>query len=298
MPFVGGRVEMSKMLNTLGRGAKRLTLFVLLVALFPTGCDFNKEERERLARTIAAEEATLQEYESELDKISEAERKLPGLEAALADATSRMSQLERAAESISDKIDKEKERATRLKDHLTAYVLDHKLASAALLAAGGGTAGALSDNVDEDTKKALAVVAIVGGAYCIMEAPRECTDVAARVAAFSGQMKSSEETLSSLRSEAREKQEQLGPAKSRVREATRAVSNQQQEIEKMNKPSVRRRKDDQKTKLSSMRLEYTRLQSQGCGHSLGLHHYPLGRVSLENFPSQMRLDPCRTRVTN
>ena len=74
-----------------------------------------------------------------------------------------------------------------LQDKLAEYVLEHKMATAAVLATGAGIGATVNENLDQETKDNLAAVGIVGGAYCVFNA-EECADALAAVGIYGAQI--------------------------------------------------------------------------------------------------------------
>ncbi|MGH1364904.1 MAG: hypothetical protein ACRBF0_15190 [Calditrichia bacterium] len=67
---------------------------------------------------------------------------------------------------------------------MMSYILQHKAATAAIIASGGGLASFLTENMDDDTRGILAVVGLFGLAYCLDNA-RECAATTVELTAYS-----------------------------------------------------------------------------------------------------------------
>ena len=139
---------------------------VLILALLIAGCDPNAEEKEKLTQEM---EALKVEIENELEKSNEVLSQLN-------DCENKISDLEREKVSI-------EERRTEYQHDLGEYVLDHTMITLSLLAAGGGIAATLEENLDEDVKTILQGLGIVGAVYCILH-PTECADVTQTINAY------------------------------------------------------------------------------------------------------------------
>src|SRR5262245_12332227 len=50
---------------------------------------------------------------------------------------------------------------------LIAYILQHKAATAALIASGGGVASFIEKNMDDGTRVILLIAGMLGAAYCL-----------------------------------------------------------------------------------------------------------------------------------
>lgn len=161
---------------------KKTSVLIIIAMLFVTvaifGRDGNKDERASLLNQITAIEADLS--------------RLNGQHAGVSNAVEALSS---EVKQYSDDLQQHIQRRTKLQDELGAYILDHKMATVAILAAGGGAASILSDNIDEDTKNMLIALAILGGLYCLGNI-EECADVTARIMYYGSQIESENKKIS------------------------------------------------------------------------------------------------------
>jgi hypothetical protein len=76
------------------------------------------------------------------------------------------------------------------KSDMFLYILDHKLATASIIATGGGLAGFLQENMDSDTRTVVMLVGLVGLAYCVdsMANARECATVTAELGSYAAKI--------------------------------------------------------------------------------------------------------------
>lgn len=165
---------------------KNKKICFLLIALFAVfllnGCDQSKEERASLVRQKNEVETEIVRLKSQQTQISQ-------------NIESLASGINNQTQSFQESTKRQK----KLKDTLAEYVLEHKLATVALLAAGGGAAGVLDKNLDDDAKGVLAVIGIVGAIYCISNY-EECGDVTSKIIYYGGQIDSEEKNINKLRS--------------------------------------------------------------------------------------------------
>ncbi|MGC2237393.1 MAG: hypothetical protein WA584_14615 [Pyrinomonadaceae bacterium] len=138
-------------------------VLVALFAFFSAGCDTNKEERGSLLRQISTRE-------SETKRLDEQRTAL----------VNKNNQLKTDITQMTNNLEQSRQRTTQLKDSLAAYLLEHKLVTAAILAMGGSAAVIVKDNVDQKTKDTLTGVAIIGAAICLYNAS-ECADVTSKI---------------------------------------------------------------------------------------------------------------------
>lgn len=89
------------------------------------------------------------------------------------------------------------QRHAKFQDELNLYIIDHKLATLAVMATAGGVASVVENNMDKETKDALAVVGLIGAVYCIFNA-QECADVTTRVLYFGSQIEAEKKNITSL----------------------------------------------------------------------------------------------------
>lgn len=158
-------------------------LSALFVVFLFSGCDTHKDER-----------ATLLKQKNDL-------------EAEIVRLKSQQSQTSQNIESLTSEINNQTEslqqhtnRHTKFKDDLAGYVLEHKLATLAVIAVGGGAASVVNENLDEDTKSTLAVAGIIGAIYCISNY-EECGDVTTKILYYGSQIDSEEKTITKLKSD-------------------------------------------------------------------------------------------------
>src|SRR5215217_7941324 len=122
---------------------------LLLVTAMVSGCDSHKAERASMLKQmdgVEADLASLNERHAAAARIAQA---LPA-----------------EIRQFADGLQQQSQRRTQMQDELDKYVLDHKLATVAVMATAGGVASVVSDNLDEDTKSALGVIGIIGTIYC------------------------------------------------------------------------------------------------------------------------------------
>ncbi|MCA1619528.1 MAG: hypothetical protein LC795_09515 [Acidobacteria bacterium] len=108
-----------------------------------------------------------------------------------------------------DSLQQQSQRRTKLQDELNLYILDHKLATVAVMATAGGVASVVSDNMDEDTKSALGVIGLIGLLYCVANG-EECADVTARILYFGSQIEAADESIVGLTARLSAKKQALG----------------------------------------------------------------------------------------
>lgn len=155
---------------------------MLFVAVTVSGCDTNKDERALLLKQLTDVEANLTRLNERLTEVSQDLEVLP----------SEIKQHTDGAQQYS-------QRRTKLQDDLGVYLLDHKMASVALIAAAGGAATVINDNTDQDTKDVLRFAGFIGALYCL-DNSGECADVAARVLYFGSQIESENKNIAEARS--------------------------------------------------------------------------------------------------
>lgn len=78
----------------------------------------------------------------------------------------------------------------RLKSQMFLYMLDHKLATASIIAAGGGLGAFLQENMDRDTRSAIMVIGLFGLAYCLdnWDNAKECASVTAELGSYAAKI--------------------------------------------------------------------------------------------------------------
>lgn len=140
---------------------RKTNALILAAALLAaaTGCDTRKGERAGLLKQVSAAESELSRLNQQRSEVSRALEMLPA-------------EIKQASESLQQHA----RRRTKLQDDLGLYIMDHKLATVAVMATVGGVAGVVGDNVDEDAKSTLGLVGLVGALYCVADG-EECADV-------------------------------------------------------------------------------------------------------------------------
>lgn len=153
-------------------------LALLSITLLTSCRDAHKEERAGLLKRIA-------DLDTEVVRLNE---RRAGALRAIESLPSEIKQFEASLQQHT-------QRRTKLQDDLADFVLDHKMATVALLATGGGAATFINDNIDEDTKTVLRLAGLFGLGYCVENAS-ECADVTARVTYYGSQISSEENEVS------------------------------------------------------------------------------------------------------
>lgn len=165
---------------------RKTTALILFAALFvaaaATGCDSHKGERADLLKQVAAVESELSRLNQQRSEVSRAVEMLPA-------------EIKQTSEGLQQHV----QRRTKLQDDLGLYIMDHKLATVAVMATVGGVAGVVSDNVDQDTKSTLGLVGLIGVLYCAANG-EECADVATRVLYFGSHIEAANKNISDLTS--------------------------------------------------------------------------------------------------
>lgn len=155
---------------------------LLVIILATTGCDTRKAERASLLKQVEGVEA---EISRSNDRVGVLTREIASLSAEVTQSTTRLQQHE--------------QRLTSLQDELAEYLLNHKMATVALMATAGGAATIISENIDEDTKSALQIVGVIGALYCVVNSD-ECADVAARVVYYGSQIDAENKSIAAVTS--------------------------------------------------------------------------------------------------
>lgn len=158
-----------------------LVTLVIATCMF-AACDSHKDERATLNNQLTTIDADLTKQKQQRDAAS---RLVQALNA----------DIKRDADSLPAY----SQRRAKLQDELSSFLLDHKLATVAVIAAGGAAATFIDDNIDEDTKNTLRVVGLVGALYCIANSD-ECADVTARVVYYGTQIEEQNKTISEITS--------------------------------------------------------------------------------------------------
>lgn len=159
---------------------KLLASLLLSISIFSSGCDTAKPEREALLRQIEQLDSELANLNTHRD---EANRAIDKLNAEI--------------QRLKNSLQEHSQRKTRLQDELASYLLDHKMATAAVIAAGGGAATFINKSIDEDTKTTLRLVGIVGALYCLGSGS-ECADVTAKGIYYGSQIESESKELTAV----------------------------------------------------------------------------------------------------
>lgn len=154
----------------------------ILILIFVSACDTAKPERETLLKQIGQLDSDLATLGTKRDTAQKA------IETLTVD-------IQRFNESL----EHHSERKTQLQHELASFLLDHKAATLAVVAAGGGAATFISDNIDEDTKTALRIVGVIGALYCIGNAS-ECADVTAKSVYYGSQIQGEDKQLTTATS--------------------------------------------------------------------------------------------------
>jgi chromosome segregation ATPase len=160
---------------------------LLLITLFASACDTGKAERQALIKQI-----------EQLDK------ELAGLTAKRDDTQRAIQTLTVDIQRYDESLQLHSQRKTQLQDELAKFLLDHKMATAAVIAAGGGAATLINENIDQDTKDTLRLIGVIGAIYCLANSS-ECADVAAKGIYYGSQIAGENkelETATSARSSA------------------------------------------------------------------------------------------------
>lgn len=155
---------------------------LLVISVAITGCDTRKSERASLLKQVEGVEA---EISRSSDRLVVVTKEIESLSAEVTQSTNRLQQHE--------------QRLTSLQDELGEYLLNHKMATVALMATAGGAATIISENIDEDTKSALQIVGVIGALYCVVNSD-ECADVAARVVYYGSQIEAENKSIAAVTS--------------------------------------------------------------------------------------------------
>lgn len=153
---------------------------LLVVTLLGIGCDSHKAERASLLKQVEEIEAHLLRSNNQLGGLS---KEIESFTTQLTQATERLPQHEQRLKS--------------LQDELAEFLLNHKMATVALMATAGGAASIIAENIDENTRSALSIVGIIGALYCISNSD-ECADVTARVLYYGTQIDGENESIDAL----------------------------------------------------------------------------------------------------
>lgn len=159
-----------------------IVLSLLVITVGITGCDKHKAERTSLSKQVEDAEA---EISRSNDRLGALTKEIESLSTEVTQSTDRLQQHE--------------QRLTSLQDELAGYLLNHKMATVALMATAGGAATIISENIDEDTKSALQIVGVIGALYCVANSD-ECADVAARVIYYGSQIDAENKSIAAVTS--------------------------------------------------------------------------------------------------
>lgn len=178
---------------------------LLLLTLSLGGCDSHRNERAELLKQINELDARITQQENQRSAI-------------LRSIDTLNSDIEREA----DTLPQHSQQRAKLQDDLTLFLLDHKLATIAVIAAGGGAATFIKNNIDEDTKNGLRVAGLVGALYCLSNS-EECADVTARVLFVGALIEKENQTIAditarvgSLKTTLQNKQQELGETETAI----------------------------------------------------------------------------------
>ena len=151
---------------------------LLFIVILISRCDRNKAERADLLKQITDIEVNLTRLNEQRAEVSK-------------DRETISSEIKQYADSLQQ----HSVRRKKLQDELDLFILDHKMATVAVMATAGGVASVINDNIDEDTKNALRIVGVLGVLYCIGNS-EECADVTTRILYFGSQIESENKTIS------------------------------------------------------------------------------------------------------
>jgi len=157
-----------------------IAVMVLTVGI--TGCDTRKAERAALLKQVEEAEA---EISRSNDRLGVLTKDVETLSAEVSQSTERLRQHE--------------QRLGSLQDELADQLLNHKMATVALMATATGAATIISENIDQDTKSGLQIVGVIGAFYCVANSD-ECADVAARIVYYGSQIDSEKKSIAAVNS--------------------------------------------------------------------------------------------------
>jgi septal ring factor EnvC (AmiA/AmiB activator) len=186
-------------------------LLILFTSLLAAGCDSHREERAGLRKQIDELNARVAQQKDARSATLTAIDTLNG-------------DIEQQAGSLPQ----HSQRRAKYQDDLSLFLLDHKLATIAVIAAGGGAATFINDNIDEDTRNALRVAGLVGAIYCLANT-EECTDVTARVLYFGALIENENRTIADITSRVNAMKTALQEKQGELREMESAITAQQLE---------------------------------------------------------------------
>lgn len=194
---------------------RKLSLIVLLLfsVLLISGCDPNAKVKKRITTEI---ENIKKELNSKIDESNQ-------ILLELKDYERRISNLE------DDKSSKEIEKS-EYQDDMGSYVIDHGMITLSLIAAGGGIAATLEENLDEDIKTFLQGLGIIGAIYCIIN-PSECAEVTEKIAWYDDKLNNINDEISKIANLIYELKEKLDLLKERYQAYEGSISSLRTELE-------------------------------------------------------------------
>jgi hypothetical protein len=80
-----------------------------------------------------------------------------------------------------------------------AYIIEHKMATSAIIATGGGLGAFLQENMDESTRNGVMIIGILGLSYCLNNA-QECASTTAELTSYAAMINGLEKKINSLNS--------------------------------------------------------------------------------------------------
>jgi len=88
----------------------------------------------------------------------------------------------------------------RIKANMFSYILDHKAATASILATGGGISAFLTESMDSDTRSMVMLIGIFGLAYCVdsEENAKECATVTAQLGSYAAKIETQQQAIGSI----------------------------------------------------------------------------------------------------
>jgi peptidoglycan hydrolase CwlO-like protein len=198
-------------------GTALLALLSLLLVLGSLGCNWFESESAKQRHLLEPAIAMKQKEVSDLQsRLQEAESDLTSIQAKIADLRKERGQVE--------------QRKNEVKDALASYILDNKLATAALVGMGGGAAATVADNVDQDVKATLQGLGLVAAGYYLFNA-EECNRVAGQLAYYGSQISDCDKGFEALDAQLSEQQQAVASREESLRNLRQAHSAQQEELE-------------------------------------------------------------------
>jgi chromosome segregation ATPase len=192
---------------------KKISILILTAVLL-WGCDPNAKEKRTLRLEIKNIKSELNgqlEIKSSMDK--EIQNIKNDIESNRLNNSEMLSELEgyksRLTSLKAQKAYKEIRKA-KLQYDMGRYIMDYPWATLSIIAAGGGLAATLEENMDEDTKNFLQGMGIVGAIYCIFNAS-ECGRVTTKLFSFDSDLTDIKNEISSLNSSIYDYEREIGP---------------------------------------------------------------------------------------